>query len=85
MKKIIALMLITVIGIGMLVGCGNKQIFDFNQKFDYAIVSFPDGSAKKIELKRWTDYADGDQLQLTAKDGTVYLVHATNCVLVSED
>jgi hypothetical protein len=86
MKKIIVLVLVIVVMCtGALVACGNRQMFDTVRTFDYAIVAFPDGTSKTIELKSWRDYDDGDQLQITAKDGTVYLVHAMNCVLVNED
>lgn len=65
------------------VGC-NKQLIDTNQKFDYAYLSFGDGTVKKVEIKSWTDFEDGDQIQITAKDGTVYLAHSLNCILVKE-
>lgn len=83
MKKII----IAIMALMMMfafVGCGNKDLFDTVYSYDYAIISLPDGSVEKVEIKQWTDYEDGDQLQITAKDGTIYLVHSHNCVLVKE-
>ena len=82
MKKLIAVIMIAVTLLSF-TGCGNKTIFDAVNRFDYAIVQFPDGSSKKIELKSWNDY-DGEQLQLIAEDGTIYLVSSFNCVLVKE-
>lgn len=58
----------------------NQQIVDFNLKFDRAYVKIGE-EWKDIEVKMWTDYEDGDQIQLTLKDGTVILVHSYNCIL----
>lgn len=83
MKKwIIALMVCIVMVFTM---CGfNYQMFDFVYSFDYALVAMPNGECEKIAIQTWTDYEDGEQLQITAKDGTVYLVSSFNCVLVKE-
>lgn len=82
MKKIIAIiMMISVLF--MFSGC-NQMIFDTVYTFDYAIVEFPSGDVKTIEISKWTDYEDGEQLQIMANDGTVYLVNSVNCVLVRE-
>ena len=62
----------------------NKDIWDTNSVYDYAIVAFPDGETKTIKIKKWRDY-EGEQLQITADDGTIYLVSSINCVLVNEE
>jgi hypothetical protein len=67
-----------------LMSCGNRTVFDLVYNYDTAIISLPDGTVKTIEIKEWMDYEDGDQLQITDKDGTVYLVHSTNCVLIKD-
>lgn len=67
----------------MCVGCGNQTVLDTNYKFDRAIVEMPGGEVVEIELKQWGDY-DGEQLQLIAKDGTIYLVNSVNCVLIND-
>lgn len=67
----------------VLAGC-NQQIFDFNFKFTKAYCKWPDGSYRVIEVEKWTDYADGDQIQVIGKDGKVYLFHSANIVLVNE-
>ena len=54
---------------------------DFNYGYDYAIINI-DGEYQKIEIDAWRDYEDGEQLQITAKDGTVYLTSSFNCTLV---
>lgn len=86
MKRIIGLILAVVLVVSLLLAlasCGNKQIFDTTYQFDYALVQFPDGTCEKIEIKKWDDY-DGEQIQITSKDGTTYLVNSVNCILVSE-
>ena len=85
MKRIIGLILAIVLTLSVvltLASC-NKQIFDTTYAFDYALVQFPDGTCEKIEIQKWDDY-DGEQIQITSKDGTTYLVNSVNCILVSE-
>ena len=62
-------------------GC-NYQMVDLNYGYDYAIINIG-GEYQKIEIDSWTDY-DGEQIQITAKDGTVYLTNSFNCTLVKE-
>lgn len=86
MKKIIGLILAIVLVLGTvltLASC-NKQVFDTTYSFDYALVQFPDGTYEKIEIKTWTDYEDGEQIQIVGTNGVAYLVNSVNCVLVSE-
>lgn len=80
MKKILISMIIIATMLSF-VACGNRQIFDFEYAFDEAIVKMPDGEVLTIEISKWKDY-DGEQLQIIAKDGTVYLVSSFNCVLI---
>ena len=58
----------------------NKQIFDFNYEYTNAYVKIGD-EWKDIEIKSWTDYEDGEQLQIILKDGTVMLVSSYTCIL----
>ena len=81
MKKFIAIIAVVCLLFAM-VSCGNRDMFDTVYSYDYAIVSLPDGTSKTIEIKQWRDYEDGEQIQITAKDGTIYLVNSVNCVLV---
>ena len=79
MKKLFAVGMITML---MLTGCSNYQMVDLNYNYDYAVINI-DGEYQKIEIKSWRDY-DGEQLQITAKDGTVYLTSSFKCTLVKE-
>jgi len=62
---------------------GNKQIFDTTYNFQKAVLSLPDGTVISGKVDSWRDYDDGDQIQVKI-DGTTYLVHSSNIVLVSE-
>lgn len=84
MKKIIQIIIILVIaaaGLFILTGC-NKQIIDTTYTYNKAIVYL--GNEKlEIEIKKWNDY-EGEQIQIVAKDGTVYLVSMNNTILIKE-
>lgn len=82
MKKILALTLISALLIVSLSGC-NKQIFDTTYSFDKAIISLPNGQVIEGKIDSWTDYEDGDQIQVKI-NGVIYLVHSSNIVLIKE-
>ncbi len=85
MKKVIIIVAIVCVMLAILCACGNKDIWDTNYSYDYAIVSWPDGTVKEIEIKQWTDYEDGEQIQIKDTDGNIYLVSSFNCVLVNKE
>ena len=80
MKKILILG-ITLIG---LTGCGNMDMFDTEYTFDYAECYFG-GKYEKIEIKSWTTYSDGEQVQIKGEDGNLYLLNMNYCRLIKED
>ena len=77
-KKILLLVATLMLGTAFLTGC-NKQVVDWNLVFNRAYVKVGNEWID-IEVKTWTDY-DGEQLQLTLKDGTVMVVSSVNCIL----
>lgn len=80
MKKILCICALT-IGMALsMCGC-NKQIIDLNYKFNYAYIQLQDGTVIQGEVDSWTDYEDGDQLQIKM-GGKTYLVHSMNCTLI---
>lgn len=62
----------------------NKTIVDTTYTFDKAIINLGEEYIT-INVKSWTDYQDGDQIQVTADDGTTYLVHSSNIALIKEN
>lgn len=83
MKKIIALIIIVSILVLCLVSCGNKEMFDVQYKFTEASV-YLDGTWQRVKIKGWTDFEDGDQIQITLMNGEVYLFHSSNCTLIKK-
>lgn len=81
MRKFLAVIM-CVITMATLAGC-NKQIVDLTYAYNEAIVYLPNGKIIEGEVESWTDYADGDQIQVKIDDVT-YLVHSSNIVLISE-
>ena len=81
MKKILAIASACVIAASMMCGC-NRQVFDMTYKYDRAIVQLPNGEVVEGKVSSWRDYDNSDQIQIVI-DGTTYLVHSSNVVLVS--
>lgn len=84
MKKVIALLLtiLAVLSVLVLSGC-NKQMVDLTYSYEYAIIGLPNGETVEGKVSSWTDFEDGDQLQVKI-DGKTYLVHSSNVVLISK-
>ena len=85
MKKIIAILLVAVVALSMALiatGC-NKQLVDLTYSYEYAIIGLPNGETVEGKVSSWTDFEDGDQIQVKI-DGKTYLVHSSNIVLISK-
>ena len=84
MKKLIALLLpiILLLSAALLAGC-NKQMVDLTYSYEYAILGLPNGEVVEGKVSSWTDFEDGDQIQVKIA-GKTYLVHSSNVVLISE-
>ena len=83
MKKILVAIIMLTLMVANLSSCGNKQVFDTTYKFDKAIISLPNGEVVEGKIDSWTDYEDGDQIQVKI-DGVTYLVHSSDVVLIKE-
>ena len=81
MKKIIALILMLTLALGI-TGC-NKQLVDLTYSYERAILVLPNGEVVEGRVSSWTDFEDGDQIQVKI-DGKTYLVHSSNIVLISD-
>ena len=85
MKKIIAILMAAVVALSMALittGC-NKQLVDLTYSYEYAIIGLPNGETVEGKVSSWTDFEDGDQIQVKI-DGKTYLVHSSNIVLISD-
>ena len=81
MKKTIVWILILV-ALLSLTAC-NKQMVDLTYSYERAILSLPNGEVIEGKVSSWTDFEDGDQIQVRI-DGKTYLVHSSNIVLISD-
>lgn len=63
-------------------GC-NRQLADTTFYFDKAMIQLPNGEVVEGKVQSWTDYEDGEQIQVKI-DGKTYLVHAENICLMKE-
>ena len=81
MKKWIAFGLVLA-SLTVLTGC-NKQMVDLTYSYERAILSLPNGEIVEGKVSSWTDFEDGDQIQVRI-DGKTYLVHSSNIVLISD-
>ena len=84
MKKIIAILLVVIVALSLALittGC-NKQLMDLTYSYEYAIIGLPNGESVEGKVTSWTDFEDGDQIQVKI-EGKTYLVHSSNVVLIS--
>ena len=81
MKKWIAFCFVLA-SLAVLTGC-NKQMVDLTYSYERAILSLPNGEIVEGKVSSWTDFEDGDQIQVRI-DGKTYLVHSSNIVLISD-
>lgn len=80
MKKLAAILLIIAMAASVLCAC-NMQVVDTTYKFDYAYILLPNGEVVEGKVQSWSDFEDGDQLQIKI-DGITYLTDTTRAVLV---
>ena len=65
---------------------GNRQIIDTKYAFDKAIIINSDGNnACIVDIEKWNDYEDSEQIQLVLPDGTCILTSAYDTKLVNID
>lgn len=75
--------LIAVFGLIVFTACGNKNIIDTTYTFDRAIIQLANGEVVEGKVQSWSDYSDGDQIQVKI-DGTTYLVHSSDVALIKD-
>ena len=81
MKRIFLAVMLIVCAL-LLASCGNRDYFDTVMTFHEAIIAMPDGTVVRGKVQNWRDYDDSDQIQVKI-DGTVYLVHSEDVVLMN--
>lgn len=89
MKKTICIIVVAVVIVTALFGCygcncSGYDFVDTNYHFNRAIIRTPNGDVIEVNVKMWAD-SEGEQLTITATDGTRYLVHAANCLMIEDN
>jgi len=68
------------IATALVISACNRQVLDLNFSFKYAQIK----DVGTIEIASWRDYENSDMIQVTGKDGCVYLTHSSNIILKSK-
>ena len=79
-KRILALVTLLMI---TLTGCGNMTMIDTTYTFNRAIIKLANGEVVEGKVESWTDFEDGDQIQVKI-NGETYLVHMSNATLIAK-
>lgn len=80
---LIGIVLFVLLFMALLMSGCNKQLMDVTYSYEHAIIQLPNGEIVEGKVTSWTDFEDGDQIQVKI-DGKSYLVHSSNIVLISE-
>ena len=83
MKRVVLLIIFLVIILVSCTGCYNKQLFDVTYHYDRAIVYLPNGEIVEGRVSSWTDFSDGDSIQVKI-NGKMYLTHLCNVCLIDD-
>lgn len=83
MKKRVALIIFLAMILISCTGCYNKQFVDMTYHYDRAIVYLPNGEIVEGKVSSWTDFEDGDSIQVKI-DGKTYLTHICNVCLIDD-
>lgn len=83
MKKRVTLIIFLVVILISCAGCYNKQFFDMTYHYDRAIIYLPNGEIVEGKVNSWTDFEDGDSIQIKI-DGKTYLTHICNVCLIDD-
>ena len=82
MKKIALIIFLAIILVSC-TGCYNKQLLDLTCHYNRAIVRLPNGEIVEGRVSSWTDFEDGDSIQVKI-DGKMYLTHISNVCLIDD-
>lgn len=82
-KKAIAMAIASSLSTTTLTGCGNQTLFDTQYVFNKAII-LSENSALIVEVDSWTDYEDGEQIQIKTKEGAVILTSSYDTKLIDD-
>lgn len=76
------LLIVLTLVASLLSGCGTKTLVDTTFRYNYAWILMPNGNVVEGEVQTWTDFQNGDQIQVKI-NGVTYLTDTTRCVLAN--
>lgn len=82
MKRLALIIFLAIVLISC-TGCYNKQLLDLTYHYNRAIVRLPNGEIVEGRVSSWTDFEDGDSIQVKI-DGKMYLTHISNVCLIDD-
>ena len=74
--------LVLIVALICLSGCGNMQLADTTWKFNRAVVRLKDDRVIEGPVQSWLDFDGSDMIQVKI-DGITYLTHSSNVVLIA--
>ena len=80
----IIFILLTLAVIAISLSSCNMALVDTVYAFDKCIIFLPDGEKVEGKCEKWTDFEGSDMVQVKI-DGTWYLTHSTNVILIKEE
>ena len=83
MKKRVVLIIFLAIILISCTGCHNTQFIEMTCLYDRAIIYLPNGEIVEGKVSSWTDFEDGDSIQIKI-DGKTYLTHLCNVCLIDD-
>ena len=83
MKKQLVLIIFLAVILVSCTGCYNKQLFDTTYHYDKAIIYLPNGEIVEGRVSSWTDFSDGDSIQVKI-NGKTSLTHICNVCLIDD-
>ena len=83
MKKRVALIIFLAMILISCTGCHNTQVVDMTCHYNRAIIYLPNGEIVEGKVSSWTDFEDGDSIQVKI-DGKMYLTHLCNVCLIDD-
>ena len=75
------LLLLVILALAFATTSCNRSLLDTHFYYDYAYIALPNGQCVEGPVESWTDFAEGDQIQVTI-NGTTYLSDSPRIVLV---
>ena len=84
MKKFLMVTIATGVLVGVLTGCGNKDILSTEYTFTKAQIKLPDGNVKSCDVDTWSRVDNSNNLRVTCRGSGVYYSGPENIVLYNE-